>query len=69
MKAKREGGISQPMTKTDEKMPMAMKGSIAGKWKIETNAQGQAITIEVNFKQDGDMLSGTVSSDVRRRNC
>ncbi|MGI8639420.1 MAG: M16 family metallopeptidase [Pyrinomonadaceae bacterium] len=60
---KREGA-SQPMTKTDEKTPMAMKGSIAGKWKIETNAQGQAVTLNVDFKQDGDKLSGTVSSDV-----
>ncbi len=62
---KREGGAAQPAAKTDEKMPMAaVKGSIAGKWKIETNANGQPVTVNVDFKQEGDKLSGTITSDV-----
>ncbi len=61
---KREGGgTGQPMTKTDEKTSSASAG-IAGKWKIETNANGQPVTVNIDFKQDGDKLSGTVSSDV-----
>ena len=61
---KREGGSAEPITKADEKMPMSANGSIAGKWKLETNANGQPVTVNIDFKQTGDKLSGTISSDV-----
>ena len=62
---KREGGGAvQPPAKTDDKMPTAAKGNIAGKWKIDTNANGQPVTVNVDFKQDGDKLSGTITSDI-----
>ena len=61
---KREGSTAQTAAKTDDKMPVAAKGSIAGKWKIDTNANGQSVTVNVDFKQDGDKLSGTITSDI-----
>ncbi len=38
--------------------------NIAGTWKVETFAGGQPVIVTVNFEQNGDSLSGTLSSDV-----
>lgn len=38
--------------------------NIAGTWKVETFAGGQPVVVTVNFEQNGDILSGTLSSDV-----
>ena len=35
----------------------------AGTWKVETFAGGQAVTVNVVFEQNGDSLSGTLSSE------
>lgn len=37
--------------------------NIAGTWKVETFAGGQPVTVNVVFEQNGDSLSGTLSSD------
>lgn len=46
-----------------KKEPTSAKG-ITGTWQVDTNAGGQAVKIMVNFEQNGDKLSGTLSSDV-----
>ncbi len=44
--------------------PSTTAKNIAGNWKVETFAGGQAVTVNVKFEQSGDKLSGTLSSDV-----
>ncbi|MEJ7700579.1 MAG: hypothetical protein WKF71_13150 [Pyrinomonadaceae bacterium] len=55
---------SKPVTKTAIVAPATntSSGNITGKWKIETDVNGQAVNVEVDFKQDGGKLSGTLSS-------
>jgi hypothetical protein len=51
--------------KTDVVKPvLSSTTGITGTWQVDTNAGGQAVTITINFEQNGDKLTGTLSSDV-----
>ncbi|MEJ7862881.1 MAG: pitrilysin family protein [Pyrinomonadaceae bacterium] len=61
----REGGASvesKSTSKTEVPTTKTSSGNIAGKWKVDTDVNGQAVSVEVNFKQESGKLSGTLSS-------
>ena len=61
----REGGAnaeSKPTSKPEVTTTKTSSGNIHGKWRVDTDVNGQAVSVEVDFKQDGGKLSGTLSS-------
>ncbi len=59
-----EGKRAAGTVASPETTSAASAKNIAGTWKIETNAGGQPVVVTVNFVQNGDILSGTLTSDV-----
>ncbi len=60
---KRAAGTASTAKVTTVSTPTPSAKNIAGTWKVETNAGGQPVTVNVVFEQNGDKLSGTLSSD------
>ncbi|MBA2606046.1 MAG: insulinase family protein [Acidobacteria bacterium] len=61
----RESGTTvegKPMSKTEVSTTKNSSGNITGKWKVNTDVNSQAVSVDVDFKQDAGKLSGTLSS-------
>jgi zinc protease len=59
-----EGKRATGSKKEEVKANTSDAKGITGTWQVDTNAAGQAVTITINFEQNGDKLTGTLSSDV-----
>jgi zinc protease len=60
---KRSGG-EMPKTTPTTQPTAANSGNLTGNWTIETDAQGTPISIDMKLKQDGEKLSGDLTSAV-----
>jgi zinc protease len=61
---KRSGGEMPKPTPAPATQPASTSSNLTGNWTVETNAQGTPVTIDMKLKQDGEKLTGDLSSAI-----